>query len=86
LVNERLRPAFGSIWVVGGGAVSGECLGRGLADEIRYSIVPILIGDGVRFFEKRGGDVTLHLAEIKAYRSGIVELRYEVRGNRMQQL
>ena len=78
-VNERLRPAFGSIWFVGGGAVSGECLRRGLADEIRYSIVPILIGDGVPFFEKLGRDVALHLAEVKAYKSGIVELRYEVR-------
>ncbi|HNC44820.1 MAG TPA: dihydrofolate reductase, partial [Acidobacteriota bacterium] len=34
LVNERLRPAFGSIWFVGGGTVSGECLRLGLADEI----------------------------------------------------
>src|ERR1700742_1887979 len=25
-VNERLRPRFNSIWFVGGGAVSGECL------------------------------------------------------------
>src|SRR5512146_617967 len=25
-VNERLRPAFASIWFVGGGAVCGECL------------------------------------------------------------
>ena len=80
-VNERLRPAFGSIWFVGGGAVSGECLRRGLADEIRYSILPLLIGDGIPFFEKLGRDVTLHLAEVNAYKSGIVELRYEVRGN-----
>lgn len=78
-VNERLRPAFGSIWFVGGGAVSGECLRRGLADEIRYSILPILIGDGLPFFEKLGKDVPLHLAEVKAYRSGVVELRYDVR-------
>lgn len=77
-VNERLRPAFGSIWFVGGGAVSGECLRRGLADEIRYSILPILIGDGIPFFEKLGRDVALHLTEIKAYNSGIVELRYDV--------
>ena len=81
-VNERLRPAFGSIWFVGGGVVSGDCLRRGLADEIRYSILPVLIGDGIPFFEKLGRDVTLHLAEVKAYKSGIVELRYEVRGNR----
>jgi len=78
-VNERLRPAFRSIWFVGGGVVSGECLRRGLADEIRYSILPILIGDGVPFFEKLNRDVSLHLAEVKAYKSGIVELRYEVR-------
>src|SRR5919106_81311 len=81
-VNERLRPAFGSIWFVGGGAVSGECLSRGLADEIRYSIVPILIGDGIPFFENLGRDVALHLAEVKAYQSGTVGLRYEVRGRR----
>jgi dihydrofolate reductase len=79
LVNERLRPAFRSIWFAGGGAVSGECLRRGLADEVRYSILPILIGDGIPFFEKFDGDVALHLAEVKAYKSGMVELRYEVR-------
>ena len=78
-VNERLRPAFRSIWFVGGGAVSGECLRRGLADEIRYSVLPILIGDGLPFFEKLGRDVALHLTEVKAYNNGIVELRYEVR-------
>jgi dihydrofolate reductase len=81
-VNERLRPAFGSIWFVGGGAVSGECLRRGLADEIRYSILPILIGDGISFFEKLGRDISLHLTEVKAYNNGIVELRYDVGENR----
>src|SRR6188508_1801569 len=79
LVNARLRPAFRSIWFVGGGAVSGECLRLGLADEVRYSILPILIGDGIRFFERLDRDVALHLAEVKAYKSGTVELRYEVR-------
>jgi len=80
LVNERLRPAFRSIWFVGGGAVSGECLRLGLADEVRYSILPILIGNGIPFFEKLDQDVALHLAEVKAYKSGTVALAYEVRG------
>ncbi len=78
LVNARLRPTFRSIWFVGGGVVSGECLRRGLADEVRYSILPILIGDGIPFFEKLNRDVALHLAEVKAYTSGTVALRYEV--------
>ena len=78
-VNERLRPAYRSIWFAGGGMLSAECLRLQLADEVRYSIVPILIGDGIPFFEKLGRDVALHLAEVNAYRNGMVELRYEVR-------
>ena len=81
-VNERLRPTFRSIWFVGGGVVSGECLRLGLADEVYYSILPILIGDGIQFFEKLDKDVALHLADVKAYKSGMVELRYEVRRRR----
>jgi len=78
-VNERLRTAFRSIWFVGGGTVCGECLRLGLADEVRYSILPVLIGEGIPFFGKLDGDVALHLAEVKAYRNGIVGLCYEVR-------
>ncbi|HET9464099.1 MAG TPA: dihydrofolate reductase family protein [Gemmatimonadales bacterium] len=81
-VNGRLRPRFRSIWFVGGGVVAGECLRLGLADEVRYSILPILIGDGIPFFEKLNRDIALHLAEVTAYKSGMVELRYEVRGRR----
>ena len=78
-VNGRLRRTFPDIWFVGGGQVSGECLRLGLADEVRYSILPILIGDGISFFDKLDKDVALHLAEVKAYKSGMVALRYEVR-------
>ena len=83
-VNESLRPTFRSIWFVGGGAVCGECLRLGLADEVRYSILPILIGDGVQFFEKLDRDISLHLMEIKAYKSGMVALYYEVVQTRRQ--
>jgi dihydrofolate reductase len=79
LVNGRLRPAFRSIWFVGGGGVAGECLRLGLADDVRYSILPVLIGEGISFFGKLGEDIALHLAEVKAYKSGMVELHYEVR-------
>jgi dihydrofolate reductase len=77
-VNGRLRPLFRSIWFVGGGVVSGECVRLWLADEVRYSILPILIGDGIAFFEKLDRDVPLHLTEVKAYKSGMVALRYQV--------
>ncbi len=79
-VNERLRPRFRNIWFVGGSVVAGECLRLGLADEIRYTILPVLITDGIPFFANLDRDMALHLAEVKAYKSGMVELRYEVRG------
>lgn len=80
-VNGHLRPNFRTIWFVGGGMVCGECLRLGLADEVRYSVLPVLIGDGVPFFERLDRDVALHLTEVKAYKSGMVELGYEVRGH-----
>jgi dihydrofolate reductase len=78
-VKTRLRPTFRSIWFVGGGSLSAECLRLGLAAEIRYSILPVLIGEGIPFFGKLESDVALHLAEVNAYQNGMVELRYEVR-------
>ena len=79
LVNERLKPSFRGIWFVGGGAVSSECLRLGLADEVRYSIMPVLIGEGIPFFDGLDKDVALHLVEVKAYSSGMVALRHAVR-------
>jgi dihydrofolate reductase len=78
-VNGQLRSRFHGIWIVGGGVVCGDCLRLGLADEVRYSLLPIVIGDGTRFFENLDTDVPLHLMEVKAYKSGMVGLRYEVR-------
>jgi dihydrofolate reductase len=74
----RLRLNFRSIWFVGGGDVSGKCLRLGLADEIRYSIMPVLIGDGIAFFEGLDKDFALHLVEAKPYKTGMVALRYQV--------
>ena len=79
LVDTRLKPNFRSIWFVGGGKVSGECLRLGLADEVRYSIMPVVIGDGIPFFQGLDEDVALHLLEATPYKNGMVALRYEVR-------
>ncbi len=79
IVEERLRPNYRTIWIAGGGALAGECLRLGLADEVRYTLAPVLIGDGIRFFEGLDTDVALHLTEVKAYKSGFVALRHDVR-------
>jgi dihydrofolate reductase len=78
LVAEQLRPMYGNIWVVGGGAIAGECLRAGLADEVVYTIAPVAIGDGIPFFGGLDRDVALHLLEVKAFKDGLVELRYAI--------
>jgi len=75
---HKLKPAFSNIWVVGGGALCGDCLRLGLVDEVRLSLLPIAIGEGIPFFQGIGKDVPLHLREVKAYKSGMVALRHAV--------
>lgn len=41
--------------VVLGATVARQCLEVGLLDEIIVHIAPVLVGDGVRFFERPGG-------------------------------
>lgn len=79
LLEEQLRPRFRNIWVVGGGSVCGECLRLGLVDEVRFTVLPVVLGDGIPFFQGLDRAVPLHLVEVKAYQSGMVELRHEVR-------
>jgi dihydrofolate reductase len=78
IVEQQLKPRFANIWIAGGGALCGECLRLGLADEVRLSLMPVLIGEGIPFFKGLANDVALHLKELKAYKSGIVALRHEV--------
>ncbi|WP_026262362.1 dihydrofolate reductase family protein [Spirosoma panaciterrae] len=79
LVNERLKPAYKTVWVVGGAELANEFIRLMLADEIRLSILPIILGDGLRFFEQFGQEQALHLLDVRAYKSGMVELVYELK-------
>lgn len=77
LIDERLRPHFHNVWVVGGSMVTREFIRQKLANEIRVSILPILLGDGLLFFDQIGQEQVLHLTDARAYTSGMVELCYQ---------
>ena len=79
LVNEKLKPNYKNIWVVGGTKLVKDFLQLRLADEIRLSIVPIILGDGIPFFDHINQEQALHLKDITAYRTGMVELWYEIK-------
>ena len=79
LVNERLQPNYKNVWVVGGAMLVKDFIRLKLAQEIRLSIMPIILGDGTMFFDKIGQEHALHLKEVTAYKSGMVELWYEIK-------
>lgn len=85
LVNERLRPVYKNVWIVGGASLTRDIIRLKLADEIRVSILPVILGDGLPFFDHIGQEHTLDLKDTTAYKNGMVELCYEVRERHKQQ-
>lgn len=78
LVTERLKPKYKNVWVVGGSILNKDFIRLKLADEIRVSILPIILGDGLLFFDHIGQEQALHLKDTTAYKNGMVELCYEI--------
>jgi len=78
LVEQRLKPRYRNIWMVGGANLTREFLRQGLADEIRIVFLPIVLGGGLPFFDAVGLELPLHLKEATPYKSGLVELCYEI--------
>lgn len=79
LVNERLKPNYRNVWMAGGAMLAKDLIRLKLADEIRLSIIPIILGEGKLFFDHIGQEQMLHLKDVKAYKNGMVELHYEIR-------
>jgi dihydrofolate reductase len=79
LVNDRLKPHYRNIWLVGGAMLVKEFLRLGLVDDIRQTIVPIILGDGTPFFDRIGQEQALPVRDVTASRKGMVDLWYEVR-------
>jgi dihydrofolate reductase len=79
LVDERLKPTYKNVWLVGGARLARDFIRLKLADEIRLSILPIVLGDGMLFLDQLGQEQALHLKEVTAYKSGMVELWYEIK-------
>lgn len=75
IVESKLKPRFRNIWLVGGAHLCHRFLELGLVDDIRLTIAPALLGDGVRLFG-RMEEQRWCLKDVSAYRNGFVELSY----------
>ncbi len=77
-VATALDAAGGKDLEILGADVAGQCLGRGLVDEILVYVMPVLLGDGIRFSPP--GLERIDLEPVSSTRSGAATiLRYRVR-------
>ena len=78
-VATALRAAGGKNLEILGADLAGQCLRRGLVDEIMVYVLPVLLGDGTRFLFSPGL-TQIDLEPLGSTRSGAVTiLRFRVR-------
>jgi dihydrofolate reductase len=76
---ERLRSRSGkNIYCDGGAEVITELLKDDLIDELTISIIPVLLGNGVRLFKDGRPERTLRLIKAKTFETGLTQLHYKV--------
>lgn len=76
---EELRAGEGKdIWICGGADLAGQLLEADLIDRFHISVIPTLLGSGIRLFQEGIAERKLRLVRTAAY-DGIVDLVYERR-------
>ncbi len=82
LTRERVKAlraeAANDIWLMGGGELFRAFLEMHEVDAVEVSIMPALLGGGVRFLPSPSVQSRLKLSSHKIYRSGIASLVYQV--------
>ena len=64
------------IFCDGGAEIVNEFLKLDLIDEMIISIVPVLLGDGIRLFNDERPEQLLDLVSVKSFDKGLVQLHY----------
>ena len=68
-----------NIFCDGGAETVHRFLLNNLFDEIIISIIPVLLGDGIRLFNESFQEKKLQLIQSKSFEKGLVQLHYRVR-------
>jgi len=76
LVDVKLAPQYRNIWLVGGAMLCQRFLELGLVDEIKLTIAPVLLGEGLRLFGDSMAENRWDLKNVVTYKNGFVELSY----------
>jgi len=74
---EELRQQGYNRAYIDGGAVVQSFMREGLIQDMRITLVPILIGEGIRIFGELNADVDLELQNVETFKSGLVTTHYK---------
>lgn len=69
------------IWLYGGASLIRTFIELDLIDIYRISVHPIVLGEGKPLFEKLKERINLQLIKTNVFKSGVVQLIYEVKRN-----
>lgn len=76
LADIRNQPGK-HIYCDGGAELVRQFLSLGLVDEMIISIIPVLLGDGIRLFQAGAMESAWELLDAKSFASGLVQLHYK---------
>lgn len=76
---EQLKSEEGKhIWICGGANLVQQLMQDDLIDQYYISVIPTLLGSGIRLFENTEKEIKLRLLKTQTY-NGIIDLIYERR-------
>ena len=82
---EMTRAANGkNLWLIGGGALVGQFVERGLLDELWLTIIPVTLGAGAPLLPVSQTRPPLTLLSVTRFGAGAVGLQYELPKPRAQ--
>jgi dihydrofolate reductase len=79
VAQARRAAGTKNVYVVGGASIDQQLLEAGLVDELWITVVPVLLGDGIRLFERLGGQSILLEQQNVTASDRVAHLRYTVR-------
>lgn len=67
-----------AIWICGGASIAGQLIKSNLIDRYHVTVIPTLLGNGVRLFDTIHHEIKLELISTQSY-NGMTDLVYERR-------
>lgn len=77
LVNDLKSQPGKNIYCDGGAEIANELIKNNLVDEFIISVIPILLGDGIKLFKDGRPELKLELVSAKQFAKGLTQLYYK---------